>query len=121
MPVRAVASRALAQLLGVLAHPNRVRIIEELRDGPRDVTTLQQALGISHSGVSQHLAVLRAHRLVAEQREGRRVFYQLRLPGLARWLVEGMQFLGESAEDLAVAKAVDEARHLWSEAEATDA
>lgn len=115
MPARIVVTRALAALLGVLAHPHRIRIIEELREGPRDVSTLQSILGISHSGVSQHLALLRAHRLVAEQREGRRVFYRLRSPHLARWLAEGIEFLGETAEDAAVRGAIDEVRQLWSE------
>jgi DNA-binding transcriptional ArsR family regulator len=120
MPDRMVASRALAELLGVLAHPHRVRILEELREGELDVSSLQQILQISHSGVSQHLAVLRAHRLVMEHREGRRVFYRLRMPGLARWLVDGMEFLGETAEDLAVHRAIDEVRQLWSETPVED-
>lgn len=37
----------MAKLLGVLAHPNRIRIMEELRDGDHDVSSLQAALGIS--------------------------------------------------------------------------
>ncbi len=93
MPHRIVVVKELAQLLGGLAHPQRIRIIQELREGERDVNSLQAALGISHSGVSQHLSVLRLHRLVTERREGRRVFYHLTQPELARWLVEGMQFL----------------------------
>lgn len=115
MPDRLIATRALAELLGVLAHPQRIRILEELREGERDVTSLQQELGISHSGVSQHLAVLRAHRLVAEHRVGRRVFYRLRMPGLARWLVAGMQFLAETPEDAEVHRAIDQVRHLWGD------
>jgi DNA-binding transcriptional ArsR family regulator len=116
-----VASRAMAELLGVLAHPQRIRILEELRAGERDVSTLQQALAISHSGVSQHLAVLRAHRLVIEHREGRRVFYRVRMPGLARWLVLGMEFLGETAEDVAMHRAIDQVRQLWGEGGESDA
>lgn len=113
MPARAVITRALADLLGVLAHPHRVRIVEELRDGPKDVSSLQAVLGISHSGVSQHLALMRANRVVTEQREGRRVFYRLRMPGLARWLAEGLAFLGETQEDAAVRGAIEEVREIW--------
>ncbi|MCP6768773.1 metalloregulator ArsR/SmtB family transcription factor, partial [Klebsiella pneumoniae] len=65
MPHRDLVTKELAELLGVLAHPHRIRIIEELRDGEHDVNSLQQVLGISHSGVSQHLMVLRASRLVS--------------------------------------------------------
>ena len=71
MPERTLVTKELAQLLGVLSHPHRIRIVEELRAGECDVKSLQELLGISHAGVSQHLALLRAHRLVEERREGR--------------------------------------------------
>ncbi|MSQ97144.1 MAG: ArsR family transcriptional regulator [Gemmataceae bacterium] len=80
MPHRNLVAKELAGFLGVLSHPHRIHIIEELRDGERDVNSLQAALGISHSGVSQHLMLLRAHRLVNERRQGRRVFYHLLQP-----------------------------------------
>ena len=35
MPHRVLVAKELAELLGVLAHPNRIRIIEELREGER--------------------------------------------------------------------------------------
>jgi DNA-binding transcriptional ArsR family regulator len=103
----------LARFLGVLAHPNRIHIVEELRGGERDVNALQDALGISHSGVSQHLALLRAHRLVAERRVGRRVFYRLLQPALAAWLTAGLTFIEpESHQQLHVA--VEQVRGLWN-------
>src|SRR5579862_1806111 len=115
VPEPFLVTKELADLLGVLAHPHRIRIIEELRETERDVNTLQTALGISHSGVSQHLSVLRAHRLVAERREGRHVYYHLRQPKLARWLVDGIEFVAgtqEVAED--VRAAIESMRAKWS-------
>jgi DNA-binding transcriptional ArsR family regulator len=115
VPEPFLVTKELADLLGVLAHPHRIRIIEELRETERDVNTLQTALGISHSGVSQHLSVLRAHRLVAERREGRHVFYHLRQPKLARWLVDGIEFVAgtqEIAED--VRQAIETLRARWA-------
>jgi DNA-binding transcriptional ArsR family regulator len=115
MPEPFLVTKELADLLGVLAHPHRIRIIEELREMERDVNTLQTALGISHSGASQHLSVLRAHRLVAERREGRHVYYHLRQPKLARWLVEGIEFVAgtqEVAED--VRAAIESMRAKWA-------
>lgn len=50
MPHRLLVTKELADLLGVLAHPHRIRIIEELRASERDVNSLQEALAISHSG-----------------------------------------------------------------------
>ena len=115
MPYRNVVAKELADLLGVLSHPARVRIVEELGPAERDVNALQAILGITHSGVSQHLAVLRAHRLVAERREGRHVFYCLRQPRLAVWLADAMRFLEE--EEAAAAgerrRAIRRARSAW--------
>ncbi len=115
MPERALVSKALADLLGILAHQHRILIIQELRDGERDVNTLRMLLGISHSGVSQHLSVLRAHRLVAERRQGRQVFYHLCQPRLARWLVEAIEFVeGDREEADSVRNAINSMRTEWS-------
>ena len=115
MPHRRLVTKELADLLGVLAHPHRIRIIEELRGSERDVNSLQRALAISHSGVSQHLMVLRSHRLVSERREGRRVFYQLRVPEIAPWLMEATRFLEQgSAAAAELRKAIDKTRKSWA-------
>lgn len=98
MPFRTIASRELAEVLAVLGHPCRLRIIEEIGSGERDVATLAELLGISHSGTSQHLSHLRAHRLVTERREGRRVFYRLANPALSKWLLAGLEVLEQDAE-----------------------
>lgn len=101
--------------MGVLSHPHRIRIIEELRDGEHDVNSLQEALGISHSGVSQHLMLLRANRLVSERREGRRVFYHLRQPELAGWLLEATRFLEKgTVEADELRKAIGKTRQEWA-------
>lgn len=115
MPHRALVTKSLAEFLAVLSHPHRIRIIEELREGEHDVNSLQQALGISHSGVSQHLMVLRANRLVSERREGRRVFYQMRQPEIASWLLEGTRFLERgTAEADELRKAISKTRKQWA-------
>lgn len=115
MPHRALVAKELADLLGVLSHPHRIRIIEELREVERDVNSLQEAVGISHSGVSQHLMLLRAHRLVAERRQGRQVFYRLRQPEIAGWLMEATQFLErETATADELRKAIDRTRKAWT-------
>lgn len=115
MPHRALVTKELAELLGVLSHPHRIQIIEELRDKEFDVNALQAALGISHSGVSQHLMVLRAHRLVAERRAGRHVYYQLRQPDLAQWLLRATQFLErETVQANTLRKAINKTRRDWA-------
>lgn len=115
MPHRALVTKELADFLSVLSHPHRVRIIEELRDLELDVNSLQEALGISHSGVSQHLMILRSHRLVSERREGRRVFYHLLQPEIASWLMEATRFLEkESAAAAELRKAIGKTRKSWA-------
>lgn len=115
MPYRALVTKELAEFLGVLAHPHRIRIVEELRDGEQDVNSLKEALGISHSGVSQHLMVLRAGRLVSERREGRHVFYQLRQTEIAGWLLEATRFLEkETVQAEQLRKAISKARKQWA-------
>ncbi len=114
MPHRLLVTKELAAFLGVLAHPHRIRIIEELRDGECDVKSLQDTLGISHSGVSQHLMVLRAHRMVAERRQGRHVFYRLRQPGMASWLLDATEFLEQESEAQELQEAIRKVRRAWA-------
>lgn len=114
MPARALISKELSELFGALAHPHRLRIIIELRDQERDVNSLQQILGISHSSVSQSLAQLRVHHLVQERREGRHVIYSLADHRMGTWLLEGLQFLeGNLVQNEQMRGAVQEVRSLW--------
>lgn len=114
MPHRSLVIRELATFLGVLSHPQRIRIVAELREGECDVTTLQNALGISHSGVSQHLMVLRAHRIVAERKQGRQVFYRLLRPELASWLLASTEFLEADSEVRDLQAAIQKTRRDWA-------
>jgi DNA-binding transcriptional ArsR family regulator len=115
MPFRRIASKELAEMLSVLGHPCRLRIIEEIGSGERDVATLAELLGISHSGTSQHLSHLRAHRLVAERREGRRVFYHLANPELSKWLLSGLKMLERNADtSREIRTSIRRARAAWS-------
>ncbi len=115
MPHRLLAASELAAFLRALAHPRRIQILEELRSGERDVASLAKATELAHSSVSQHLMVLRAHRVVAERREGRRVFYHLRSEELADWLVQGMDYLPSMDQrNDEVRKAIKKAKSKWS-------
>jgi DNA-binding transcriptional ArsR family regulator len=113
VPHRILVTKELAAFFAVLGHPHRIRIIEELRDGECDVKSLQDSLAISHSGVSQHLMVLRAHRIVSERREGRYVFYRLRQPGMASWLLNATEFLEQESETLELREAIKKTRRAW--------
>ena len=104
-------------MLGALAHPHRLRIVMELREHELDVNSIQQVLAISHSAVSQNLAILRAHRLVHERRDGRRVIYSLTNPALAAWLLQGLAYLeGGISHTEQVRDAVESVNKLWRDA-----
>ena len=114
MPVRDIASKELAKLFAVFAHPDRVRILEELGGGEKDVNSIQAVLGVSHSRTSQNLAILRTNRVVIERRDGRRVFYRLAQPELAKWALDGLRFIVGEAEASGVRMtAIEEARQIW--------
>lgn len=83
-----------ANLFKGLAHPFRIRILELLADAPeRTVSDLQEETGLEASHLSQHLAVLRRHRLVASERRGSHVFYRLSDPSVARLLGSARELL----------------------------
>ena len=93
---RKIASQELASFMQPLGHYVRIQIIEELRAGELDVSTLQKKIGLPQSTVSQHLAILKGHHLIKERKEGRRVFYNIIDPELAEWLLSGIDILNKS-------------------------
>src|SRR5689334_219757 len=64
-----------AEFFKALAHPVRIKILENLRDTEKSVTELQAILGIDQSGVSQQLSVLRAKGLIVARKNGTSVYY----------------------------------------------
>ncbi|GBG11047.1 transcriptional regulator [Paenibacillus sp. MY03] len=69
-----------ANFYKALAHPMRIRILEVLCEGDRNVNELQTILGSEGSAVSQQLAVLRSKNVVYGIKEGTTVIYSLRDP-----------------------------------------
>jgi DNA-binding transcriptional ArsR family regulator len=67
-----------ARVCKAIADPKRLIIINALRDRELSVGDLAEALDISQSNVSQHLAILRERGVVSTRREGTSVFYSLR-------------------------------------------
>jgi DNA-binding transcriptional ArsR family regulator len=86
---RSLASH-LAELMGVLSTPSRLLILGELRERPRSVGELAEAIEMEPSAVSQQLRVLRHLGFVVGNREGRRVIYALHDPHVATLLDEAV-------------------------------
>lgn len=66
-----------ARLLRAVAEPERLRIIQCLRQGPKNVSELATLLEAEVVNVSHHLGVLRQAGLVQDQKQGRFVLYRL--------------------------------------------
>lgn len=83
-----------AGLFKGLSHPFRIRILELLSASPElSVADLQAETGLEASHLSQHLAVLRRHRLVASERRASHVFYRLADPVVAELLAVARRLL----------------------------
>lgn len=66
-----------AELLKVLGHPARLRVLQILAVQETCVCDLLPTLAIEQSNLSQHLKLLRKHGVVAFRKEGNRVIYRL--------------------------------------------
>jgi DNA-binding transcriptional ArsR family regulator len=77
-------SRSAAELLKAFSHPTRLDILQELLDGPKCVTDMEELLPARQANISQHLAVLRHARLVDYAQDGSLRCYYLSRSQLVR-------------------------------------
>jgi ArsR family transcriptional regulator, virulence genes transcriptional regulator len=68
---------AVEALLKTVGNKNRLIILCELLKGERSVGSLQSALGLSQSALSQHLGRLRENEIVSTRRESQTIYYSL--------------------------------------------
>ena len=73
----AVLQRA-AEIIKLLGHPERLKIVEVLEEDEATVTDIQEALGLPQAIVSQHLAKMRGADIVAARRDGVHVYYRIK-------------------------------------------
>lgn len=67
----------LADVFGLLADANRLRLLVALLGAELCVCDLAAAAGMSESATSHALRILRAHRVVSVRRSGRMAYYSL--------------------------------------------
>jgi len=84
-----------AKLFRGLADPSRLTVLEALRDGPRCVSEVVAATGLSQPNASAHLACLADCGLVAGERRGKFVYYGLADKRVVKLLEEAEAILGE--------------------------
>ncbi len=67
-----------AKLLKNMSHPSRLMVLCHLMKGECPVSVLNQAVPLSQSALSQHLASLRQAGLVDTRRESQVIYYSLK-------------------------------------------
>lgn len=75
-----------AAVFKALGHPERLRVVQALAQGPRCVCELHEACPSDLSTLSKHLAVLKRAGVVTGARRGREIWYSLRLTCAADFL-----------------------------------
>lgn len=78
-PMKDMPSEALEQVASyfqVLAEPTRLRILNILREGERNVGDLAQMCGYTAANVSRHLSLMTKNGLVTREGRGTSVYYR---------------------------------------------
>lgn len=69
-----------ARICKAFAHPGRLQVLDLLGRGEQGVSKLQEALGISKTSMSQHLAILKSAGVLTTRREGKQIYCSLAMP-----------------------------------------
>ncbi len=72
----ATLSRA-ADIIKMLGHPERLKIVEVLEPGEAMVSEIQQRLDLPQATVSQQLAKMRGCGILTQRRDGVHVYYRI--------------------------------------------
>lgn len=66
-----------AKLFRGLADPSRLAVLDVLRNGPKCVTDIAEAAGLSQPNTSLHLGCLEDCGLVKKERRGKFIYYEI--------------------------------------------
>ena len=105
-----------AELFKSLAHPVRVRALEQLVHGERSVGDLADSIDAELTQLSQQLAVLRRAGVVVTRRDGNTIYYSVRDPRMAELLAVARRLLLANLQDTTELLATLEREHAASEA-----
>lgn len=91
-------AQRMAELFGILADPNRLRILSILAKQEMCVGDLATTVEMNESAVSHQLRTLRTIRLVSSRKKGRHVFYRLQDHHVLNFYQAIVEHLDEPAE-----------------------
>ena len=83
----------MAEFFKIFGDGTRIRVLQTLMEGEKNVGDLAEALEMSQSAVSHQLRVLRQNGLVKYRKEGKVVFYSLDDEHVENVLQQGMAHL----------------------------
>jgi len=92
---------ARARVLKALAHPSRLFMVDVLSHGERCVCELTEMVGSDMSTVSRHLSVLKSAGIVADEKRGMQVFYNLKMPCVLQFFDCASEVMARSAQEQA--------------------
>ncbi len=91
--------QAKAEFFKTLGHPVRIRVLELLCEGPKQVRELLAEIEIEASSLSQQLAVLRRYGIVTATRDGSTVVYALAGSDVSDLMLAARRILTEMLTD----------------------
>jgi len=84
VPLNDHALQIVARRFAVLAEPMRLRLIQALFDGEKNVSELVELTGGLQANVSRHLQTLATAHVLARRKEGLQVFYTIADPAIPK-------------------------------------
>lgn len=85
----------LSQRLKLLAHPERLRMLDALRRSPECVCHLEALLGRPQPYISQQVRLLHRAQVLKSEKQGQNTFYRIADPEMLDWLNEVLGPAGE--------------------------
>ena len=83
----------LAEYFKVLSEPNRLSVLEVLKDGELNVTAVVEKTGLSQALVSKHLKLLTIAGFVKRTPKGSLVFYQVVNKGVFKLITQAQKLI----------------------------
>jgi ArsR family transcriptional regulator, virulence genes transcriptional regulator len=73
-----------AEICKVFSNGNRLEILNTLREKEMTASELIERIGLSKANLSQHMAVLKSHKVFLTRREGVNVYYRISDPRITQ-------------------------------------
>ncbi|MFH0860754.1 MAG: metalloregulator ArsR/SmtB family transcription factor [Candidatus Altiarchaeota archaeon] len=73
-----------ADVCKTMSNPKRLEVINLLRNGEKSVDELATEMRIRKANLSQHLAVMRAKKIVETRRDGLKIYYKIANPKVVK-------------------------------------